>query len=110
MTSLLLSMGTRLEAEHNRDFSLQGTQDSKSRARILEYIYRLLFEAASAQGPERERKGSDTGSSSAVGATARSTASLFMLPMDIGDAALQQPVGLAGAGCLPDPCRIICHF
>lgn len=76
---------------------------------MTEYIHRLLFEAASAQGPERERKGSDIGSSSAVAATARSTASLFMLPTDTGNAALWQPLGLGVAGGFPKPCRT-CHF
>lgn len=48
----------------------------------------LPFEAASAQGTEREKKYSDKGSCSAVGANARSTDSLFMLAMNIEVAAL----------------------
>jgi len=95
--------GTPLGAEHNRDISLQGRQDSKRSARIMEYMRRPLFEAASAQGPERERKSSDAGSSSAVGATARSTATLFVVPMDTGDASLQQPLDLGEAQCFQIP-------
>lgn len=102
--------GHAFGAEHKGTFHSKARRTLKRSVQIAEYIHGLLFEAASAQGPERRWKSSDTGFSSAVGATARSTASLFMLLMGTGHVALQQPLGLGEAGCFPDPCRIICTF
>lgn len=70
----------------------------------MEYRECLPFQAASAQGPERERKGSDKGSSSAVGENARST----ICSCCHGIVALS-PMSLGGTEYFPNLCRTVCY-